>query len=239
MSKCVLFAVAVCCLGFGGLSYAAAPVANAGPDQTAYAWIDYVATVTLDGSDSNDADGDALSYKWTWSAGGQSYDVNGVAPEIDLPVGEHVISLVVSDSNSASAADEVVITVIEPLEVAMKFTPQTLNCKSKGKWVKAHIKLPQGFTGKNVDKQATATLEPFGLPATRVQVSSDKGSKVTLSFDRGTLARKLIGDPNETVEVTAVGQLKSGRFFFGTDTIRVLNSVPKPPKDKDNGNGKK
>jgi hypothetical protein len=233
-----MFVVAMLCFGFGGQAlYAGVPIANAGPDQTVYAWIDGMATVTLNGSDSNDPNGHALSYQWTWSIDGQNYDANGVTPEIELPVGVHVITLVVNDGNNLSAPDTVTITVIAPLEVQMKFTPQTLNCKSKGKWVKAHMKLPTGFTGKNVDKQATATLEPFGLPTNKIQASSGKSPNVDISFDRGTFARALIGDPNETVEVTAVGQLKSGRYFFGTDTIRVLNSMPKSPKDK--GNGKK
>ena len=162
MKKYVLiFAVAIVCFGFAGQSYAAAPVANAGPDQTAYAWIDNIATVTLNGSDSNDADGDPLTYLWTWSIDGNDVNAVGVAPEIELPAGVHMITLVVNDGTTDSAPDEVVITVVEPLEVKMKFTPQTLNCKSKGKWVKAHIKLPKGFTGKDIDKQQTATLEPY------------------------------------------------------------------------------
>ena len=232
-----MITVAMVCLGLGGQLYAATPIANAGPDQTVYAWIDYMATVTLDGSDSNDPNGHALSYQWTWSVDNQNYDANGVAPEIELPVGVHVITLVVSDGNTTSAPDTVTVTVVEPLEVQMKFTPQTLNCKSKGKWVKAHMTLPQGFTGKDVDKQATATLEPYGLPTNKIQASSGKSKKVTISFDRGTFARALNGDPNDTAEVTAVGQLKSGQYFFGTDTIRVLNSVAKSPKG--NGHGKK
>jgi hypothetical protein len=239
MSKYVIlmFAAALCCFGLGGQLYAAVPTANAGPDQTVYAWIDYMATVTLDGSGSSDPNGHALSYQWTWSVDHQNYDANGVAPEIELPVGEHVITLVVSDGNNLSAPDQVVITVIEPLEVQIKFTPQTLNCKSKGNLVKAHMTLPQGFTGKDVNKRETAALEPYGLPARLIHVSSGISRKVTISFDRGTFTRALIGDSNDTAEVTAVGQLKSGQYFFGTDTIRVLNSVPKPPKD--NGNGKK
>jgi hypothetical protein len=237
MAKYILmFAIAIGCLGFSSQSYAAVPIANAGPDQTVYAWIDFMAAVTLDGSGSSDADGDTLTYQWTWSVDGNNYDTDEAAPEIELPVGVHVITLVVSDGNTASAPDEVVVTVVEPLEVQMKFTPQTLNCKSKGKWVKAHFKLPKGYKGMDVDKQETATLEPYGLPAIRIQASG-KSRNVTISYDRGTFARALIGDANETAEVTAVGQFKSGQYFFGTDTIKVLNSVPKPPKEK--GNGKK
>ncbi len=225
MAKYILMFAAALCLGLAVQSYASVPVANAGPDQTVYAWIDNMAEVTLDGSGSSDANGDLLTYQWT--VNGQNFD--GVGPEIELPVGVHVITLVVSDGNDVSAPDDVVITVIEAMEVQMKFTPQSLNCKSKGKWVKAHIKLPADFNGKDIDKEQTATLEPFVLPANRIQAGKSKN--VTMSFDRRTFARLLLGDANDA-EVTAVGQFKSGQFFFGTDTIKVLNSVPKPPKDK-------
>ena len=232
MKKYVLiFAVVIACFGFAGQSYAAAPVANAGSDQTAYAWIDNIAEVTLNGSDSNDADGDILTYLWTWSIDGNDVNAVGAAPQIELPAGVHTITLVVNDGTADSTPDEVVITVVGPLEVQMKFTPRTLNCKSKGKWVKAHIKLPKGYIGRDVDKQATATLEPFVLPSARLQASSGKSRNVTVSYDRGTLARLLIGEEKDSAEVTAVGQFKSGQFFFGTATIKVLNSVPKPPKE--------
>ena len=57
----------------------------AGEDQTVYAWIDGFADVTLDGSDSNDADGDELTYKWMWTIDANTYEANSVSPTIELP----------------------------------------------------------------------------------------------------------------------------------------------------------
>ncbi len=68
------------------------PVADAGPNQVAYAWIDGIAEVTLDANNSYDADGDALTYLWKWSIDGNDYETNGVKPTIQLPVGQHIVS---------------------------------------------------------------------------------------------------------------------------------------------------
>jgi hypothetical protein len=208
-----------------------APIANAGPDQTVYASYDGLATAILDGSDSNDPDGSIVSYQWTWTIDNQTYEANGVDPEITLPVGTHVITLVVTDNaDQVSAPDEVVITVIPPLEVGLKFTPQTLNLRSKGKWVKAHIKLPDGFSGRDVNKLATAFVEPFGVPSHYVHASNGKSKNVTIAFDRSGFSRAMTGGNGETVEVIVVGELKSGQIFFGTDTITLLKKADKPPK---------
>jgi hypothetical protein len=241
--RILMLAAVLLSLGIGGhsLVYAAdgndvnepneVPIANAGPDQTVFAGIDGTALVTLDGSDSNDPDHDISSFNWTWTIDGQPKEANGVAPQISLPVGVHVITLVVSDDNNVSAPDDVNVTVIAPLEVGMKFTPQTLNCKSNGKWVKAHMFLPEGFDVNDVNTQDVATIEPFGVPSSSFQVSADEeNGNFGISFSRAALCLALGDVTTETVEVTVTGFLKSGQVFFGTDTIRLLDKAPKPLK---------
>ncbi|MBL7252020.1 PKD domain-containing protein [Alloalcanivorax marinus] len=89
-----------------------APVADAGPDQN-------VATgdlVRLDGRSSSDADGDPLTYQWSFVAtpagsGAELQDAASVEPSFtpDLD-GEYRLALVVNDGLTESDADEVVIT---------------------------------------------------------------------------------------------------------------------------------
>jgi hypothetical protein len=101
----------------GSLETNTPPVANAGPNQAAYAWIDGYADVNLDGSGSYDDDNDVLYYYWSWTIDGNDYEANGVNPTIELPVGVHTIQLIVNDGLVDSVPDEVVVTVIEPVEL--------------------------------------------------------------------------------------------------------------------------
>ena len=86
-----------------------APVANAGPDQMLLAPIGGAAEVILDGTGSTDVDGDELTYQWTWD----TYNVDGVNPIIELPVGVHTIQLIVNDGTVDSEPDYVTIEVVD------------------------------------------------------------------------------------------------------------------------------
>jgi len=87
----------------------AKPVADAGEDQEVFTGSACVATVTLDGSGSSDADGEELSYRWY--AGGELI-AEDETPSIDLGGGEHTITLIVNDGIEDSEPDEVVVTVV-------------------------------------------------------------------------------------------------------------------------------
>ena len=90
------------------------PVADAGSDRVVYAGFDGKATVTLDGSNSSDADGDVLGFAWAWAIGANTHLSNGVSQTIELPIGAHTIQLMVNDGHANSQPDEVNIIVVAP-----------------------------------------------------------------------------------------------------------------------------
>ena len=89
-----------------------APVANAGPDQTAY----LNQTVMLDGTASSDVDGDPLTYQWTLlslppGSGATLSSLSAAKPTfvVDL-AGTYVAQLIVNDGKADSGPDTVVVS---------------------------------------------------------------------------------------------------------------------------------
>jgi len=93
-----------------------APVADAGTDQSTFVGD----TVTLDGSASSDADGDSLTFNWSFTSvpvGSMAVlsDPVAVNPDFDADLpGTYVVQLIVNDGSVDSAVDTVSITVSQP-----------------------------------------------------------------------------------------------------------------------------
>ena len=96
------------------------PVADAGPDQTAFV----TQTVTLDGSKSSDVDGDPLTFFWSFAsrpAGSTATlsDPTAVKPAFTVDVaGTYVVQLMVNDGLADSAPDTVSISTLNSKPVA-------------------------------------------------------------------------------------------------------------------------
>ena len=92
----------------------AAPVANAGPDQSVASG----AAVSLDGSASTAEGGKALTYQWSQTAGPtvSLSSPTAAKPTFTAPTGPATLafSLVVSDGSRTSAADGVTVSVAAP-----------------------------------------------------------------------------------------------------------------------------
>jgi hypothetical protein len=197
------------------------PVADAGSDQTVYTWFDGMAKVILDCTGSYNDDGHPLIYNWTWNVDGNTFDANGVNPIIELPIGEHIIELIVNDDSDDSEPDEVIITVLPPIETAVRLTPKVLNTDSHGKWVKAHFVMPEGYSVYDVDVNTPATMEPLGIKSEYINVFINEDGLVEIEIGFNRAAVCLSGLNYGPIEIAVVGMLTSGQYFYGIDTIRV------------------
>lgn len=83
-----------------------APVAAAGPDQTAAEG----STLSFDGRGSSDADGDPLTYLWTFHDGTTA--AGPTASRAYPDAGTYAVTLTVSDGRGGVATDDLVVTVM-------------------------------------------------------------------------------------------------------------------------------
>ena len=205
------------------------PIADAGADQTVYAWIDGVAEVDLDGWGSSDADEcNGLTYYWSWVIDGNTYEANGVNPTIELPVGVHTIGLIVNDGLADSAIDDVNITVIAPLKSVVRITPRIINRCSRQQYIFAFVRMPEGIMKKDISNEPLI-LYPGEIEASRqwiVSVPCGFGRHrkwlvgILAFFDKSDVLDAI--PANGRVKLEVAGELVSGRCFYGSDTVIII-----------------
>jgi len=184
------------------------PVANAGPDTTAHVGD----TVTLDGSDSFDADGDPLSYGWSilgrpGDSQSQLEDPSAVQPRFLADVvGDYITQLIVDDGELLSEPDTVRVTVTDPppnqppvitsapdTTVVLQQPWQYLVVAADPEGSSLEYLLSIAPTGMQIDAQTGAitwTPEAVGSYSVQVRVRDDRDGEATQSF---TLT---VTDPN-------------------------------------------
>lgn len=106
----------------------------------------------------------------------------------------------------------------EPIEMDLKMTPQTLNLKSRGKFVTAHLQLGDEIDIDQVDSE-NLLLEGSISPS---KISENaQAKKLTIKYDRSALQDILAA--GDAVEVSVSGLLPDGTPIIATDTIRVID----------------
>ena len=120
------------------------PKADAGADQAVVdSDGDGVENVALNGSGSSDSDGSIVSYEWYEGA---TLLATGVSPTAALALGNHTVTLTVTDNEGATASDSVQINIVaESSGIALS----TVGYKVKG-LMKADLSWG-GATSGNVD----------------------------------------------------------------------------------------
>lgn len=227
------------------------PVADAGPDLNGT--VDQ--EVTLDGRDSSDADGDALSFSWDLIA-----RPSGSARQLTTPFGEvtgftpdkpgdYVAQLTVNDGNAYSDADTAVIAVVAP-PPPQNHPPQIASAPVTAATVGQGYRYDVDATDSDGDRDTlvfSLTASPAGMTidpvsgvidwtpmaagsfAVAVQVSDGKGGTDSQGFAIQVSA------PPPTVQVPnlvgltqaqATAALASARLILGGVTEARSSTVP-------------
>jgi hypothetical protein len=199
---------------------------DAGPDKTLYAGHDGFAQVTLDGSNSFEGNIDGLTFNWSWGVDGNTLTAKGPIVTIQLPAGRNIVALIVNDGIRDSAPDHVVITAIEPLESHLRMSPKVINRISRLPKISALLHLPEGITKDQIVAEQPLLLYPLNIEPDHQQIiqsglSGNQRTSILAFFNKDDLIHAVPDDGR--LELNLVGQLKTGQYFYGTDTVKIIS----------------
>ena len=122
----------------------------------------------------------------------------------------------------------------EVFEVSVNITPETLNLKSNGRWITAHVTVAGDKSIEDIDVDSISMEDSIA-----VDKSSISSSDLMLKFSRSevvSLIEDMDIDPPETIELSITGNFTDDNetSFEAMDTVRVIN-----PGNNKNKGGKK
>ena len=107
----------------------------------------------------------------------------------------------------------------EEARIDIVISPSTVNLDMKGVWVTVHADIPYSLVGHDV----LVTLNAVPVKST----FADNRGDLVAKFPVGDVAAILTEYVGEEVELTLSGTAADGTEFYGTDTIRVIQSSKK------------
>lgn len=206
------------------------PIVEAGPDQKVTAGD----IVSFNGSFNDPGWLDTHIMEWDFGDGNTA--TGTLTPtHIYYDKGVYMVTLNVADDDGGMGIDNVEVTV-NPIPATIDCKPDTLNLKSKGKWVTGYIELPEGYDVAEIDG---STVYLNGVPAYVGKQGWAKAeandSNIADNDEDGILERMVkfdrpkvqaIFSPGEEVIITLTGKVfYNGNFidFQDSDVIKVLD----------------
>jgi hypothetical protein len=166
------------------------------------------------------------------------YDkVSGVAVADQMfSHGELDVHLILNDTNIpiGKKTEQIV-------EATINVNPNTLNLRSRGKWVTAYIELPEGYYVNDINVSSIRledTIAPEPKPIAVGDYDEDGIPDLMVKFNRAKaeacIRRKIyifqlvgIRYIRMTIPLTITGYLFDGTPFEGTDTITIFWKMPR------------
>lgn len=115
------------------------------------------------------------------------------------------------------------------LRATLDIAPETLNLKSKGKWITAYIELPKGYNVADINVSSmllNGTVRAQPKPKA-IGHYEDGTPYLMVKFDRAGLIEYIVANVDirkrcMAAVFTITGQLKDGTLFQGSDIIKIL-----------------
>jgi len=185
----------------------------------------------LDGSLSTDDDGKIVAYWWDFG----DATASGAMPDhIYYQAGIYPVTLTVTDDKGAVDSVQIEVKVL-PVPATVKFSPYKLVLKSRDKWIRATIKMPDGFDVAQIDPNSITLVSETSdsIPACPEYKHSflakiwrkiqRRMNAVTVKFDRQAVI-EAIGGPSDYSVLKVEGKVSCNNGladFAGTGVIKI------------------
>ena len=127
------------------------------------------------------------------------------------------------------------VTYFFPLNATVEIQPDTLNCRSKGRWITGYIELPGDLSVTDIDLSTLAITGVNGSdldtpvhqegPTSVSDVNGNDVPDLMVKFDRGDLIEGIDGLTSwgeSSVVVTIEGKMNNGWFLEAEDSLRLV-----------------
>ena len=121
------------------------------------------------------------------------------------------------------------------ISAEVNVTPESLNLRSKGKWITACIELPEGYSVRDIDVSSIRLNGSISAELKSRGIGDHDGEGVTdlmVKFSRASVTAYILSKLKTsngfaTVTLTLTGKLNDGTPFQGSDTIKIIYMMPK------------
>lgn len=200
-----------------------APVAEAGGPYASTIGV----AIEFDASGSFDPDGIIVSYEWDWENDGVYDEASSSPTTTHVWASEFTgtVRLRVTDDDGRTGVDTAEVIVAGPSIIAadVDIDPNTLNLKSKGRWITCYIELPEPYDASSIVLSSVWALGSVCAEPTPSEVGDydlDGVPDLMIKFPRAAVASLV--STGEVVPIVVTGELADDTEFEGTDTIRVI-----------------
>jgi len=139
----------------------------------------------------------------------------------------------------AIAIDAITIETPPVITVTIDIDSDTLNLKSRGKWITSYIELPEGYNVADINVSTLMLNETISAELRPIAIrdyDNDAIPDLMVKFDRAKVISYILANVNMTeliekrsitVTLTITGKLYNGTPFQGSDTIRIIMPMPR------------
>jgi hypothetical protein len=90
------------------------------------------------------------------------------------------------------------------------------------------LRLPEDITKDQIDNNSTLLLYPGEVEYVRQSINGGRSVCIFAFFDSDEILEAIGGIG--PAQIYVVGQLKTGQYFYGSDTIRIINPGRRLPR---------